>query len=71
MLCIGIASTSIVLITFMLTTLVDEPGTAIAIVLIVARSTVFDRIWKLRRGAGPDLDVPGSDRSHRPRSSSE
>jgi amino acid transporter len=48
---IAIASTVVVLTTFVFTTLVDEPGTAIALVVILAVSIVVDLIWKRRRSA--------------------
>jgi len=46
MLLLAVGSASIVLITFALTTLVDEPGTAIALVAIVVISVVIDLLWK-------------------------
>jgi amino acid transporter len=53
MLVLAIASTVIVLVTFALTTLVDEPGTAVALVLILALSVVADLWWKHSRDARP------------------
>jgi amino acid transporter len=51
---LAIGSTVAVLVTFAFTTLVDEPGTAIALVVIVALSVVLDAAWKARRGRGPE-----------------
>ena len=45
----AIASTSIVLLAFALTTLVDEPGTAVALLVIIALGIVADVAWKQRR----------------------
>jgi L-asparagine transporter-like permease len=44
----AIASTSIVLLAFALTTLIDEPGTAIALIVIVGAGVVADLVWKRR-----------------------
>jgi amino acid transporter len=49
LLALGVLSAGTVLVTFALTTLVDEPGTAIAMVVILAISVVLDFIWKRRR----------------------
>jgi amino acid transporter len=49
LLVLGVASSGIVLITFIFTTLVHEPGTMIAIVVIGALSVVCDFAWKQRR----------------------
>jgi amino acid transporter len=48
---IAITSTIVVLVTFVFTTLVDEPGTAIALVVILAVSVGIDLVWKRRRAA--------------------
>jgi amino acid transporter len=48
---LAVAMTTIVLVTFAFTTLVDEPGTAIAFVVIVLLSIVLDLIWKRSRAA--------------------
>jgi amino acid transporter len=48
----AIASTAIVLVTFALTTLVDEPATAAALLAIVALSIGLDLLWKRSRRAG-------------------
>ena len=42
-------ATVVVLVAFALTTLVEEPGTAVALVVIVALSIVLDLAWKRRR----------------------
>ena len=47
----------VVLGTFVVTTLVDEPGTAIAIVVILAVSTVIDVLWKRQRPAASPPSV--------------
>ena len=39
----------VVLVAFAVTTLVDEPGTALALVLIVLLSVALDLVWKHRR----------------------
>jgi amino acid transporter len=49
----AIASTSLVLLAFALTTLVDEPGTAVALVVIVGLGVVADLAWKRRRPSAP------------------
>jgi amino acid transporter len=46
---VAIASTVIVLVSFAFTTLVDEPATAVALVVILALSIVLDVLWKRRR----------------------
>jgi amino acid transporter len=46
MLVLAIMSTVVVLVTFAFTTLVDEPGTAIALVAILVLSVVIDFGWK-------------------------
>lgn len=51
LLVLGVASSGIVLLTFAFTTLVDEPGTAIAMVVILAISVLIDLAWKRRRDA--------------------
>jgi hypothetical protein len=49
LLILGVLTSGIVLVTFAVTTLVEEPGTAIAIVVVVLFSIVIDWIWKQRR----------------------
>jgi amino acid transporter len=46
---LAVASTAIVLLSFVFTTLVDEPGTAVALVLILLLSIVLDLAWKRSR----------------------
>jgi amino acid transporter len=53
LLVLGVASAATVLITFIFTTLVHEPGTMIAIAVITAVSIALDYGWKSRRGAAP------------------
>ena len=48
---LGVATTVIVLVTFAFTTLVDEPKTAIALIVILVLSIGLDLAWKQRRGA--------------------
>jgi L-asparagine transporter-like permease len=48
---LAVASTAIVLVTFAFTTLVDEPATAVTIVVILVGSIVTDWAWKRRRQA--------------------
>jgi amino acid transporter len=51
MLVLAVASTVIVLVTFAFTTLVEEPGTAVALVVIILVSIVADLVWKrMQRG---------------------
>lgn len=49
LLVVAIATTAIVLITFALTTLVEEPATAVAFVVIVGLSILLDLGWKRTR----------------------
>jgi amino acid transporter len=53
---VAVASTVVVLVTFVFTTLVDEPGTAIALVVIVALSVVLDVVWKRSRAGHATVD---------------
>jgi len=48
---LAIGSASVVLVTFALTTLVDEPATAVTIVGIVGVSALIDLLWKRKRDA--------------------
>ena len=48
-------TTLVVLAAFAATTLVDEPGTAAALVAILLLSVALDLVWKSRRGAREDL----------------
>jgi peptidoglycan/LPS O-acetylase OafA/YrhL len=49
LLLLAIASTIVVLTTFVFTTLVDEPGTAVTLVVIIAMSVIVDFVWKYHR----------------------
>jgi amino acid transporter len=56
----SISFTVVVLVTFALTTLVDEPTTALGLLGIIALSVVLDLAWKRKRDRlGPDAAVPG------------
>jgi predicted tellurium resistance membrane protein TerC len=46
---IGIAATVIVLVTFAVTTLVEEPSTLVAIVVVLILSIALDMVWKRSR----------------------
>ena len=46
MLVLAVLSTVVVLVDFAFTTLVDEPGTAVALVVILVLSIVLDLGWK-------------------------
>jgi amino acid transporter len=48
---LAIACTVVVLVAFTLTTLIHEPGTAVAMVVIVLLSISADFVWKRRRDA--------------------
>ena len=51
MLIVAITSTIVVLITFALTTLVEEPATAVALAVIILLSVALDVGWKrIREG---------------------
>lgn len=52
LLLLAIVTTVVVLLAFATTTLVDEPGTAIALVVILALAVVLDLAWKRVRGRG-------------------
>jgi amino acid transporter len=55
MLALAVGSASIVLVSFALTTLVSEPGTVVAIVVILLLSVGFDLVWKRKRLQGGGL----------------
>ncbi|MCZ7536270.1 MAG: hypothetical protein M5T61_10305 [Acidimicrobiia bacterium] len=61
MLLAALASTIVVLITFVFTTLVEEPGTAIVLAVILVLSVVLDLRWKHVRGAATIVDVSPAD----------
>jgi amino acid transporter len=52
---LALASTVTVLVAFVVTTLVDEPGTAVALVVILLLSVALDRWWKRVRDTRPPL----------------
>ncbi len=62
-------TTVIVLASFVVTTLVDEPGTMIALIVILALAVALDVVWKsrrsgaTRRAAGRSDDARRTDRS--------
>ncbi len=49
LLVLGVASSAVVLVTFAATTLVEEPATAVAMLLILAFGVAVDFTWKRRR----------------------
>ena len=51
-------ATVVVLVAFACTTLVDEPGTAVALVVILVLGVVLDLVWKSRRDR-VDVTHPG------------
>jgi amino acid transporter len=52
----GVITTAVVLLTFAFTTLVEEPATAVAIVVILVLSVVLDLVWKRRRDRSVSTD---------------
>jgi amino acid transporter len=50
LLLLAISSTVVVLVAFAFTTLPDEPGTAVALVVILVVSVAIDIVWKRMRG---------------------
>ncbi|MGZ4735511.1 MAG: hypothetical protein ACXV8R_07890 [Acidimicrobiia bacterium] len=60
LLVLAIASTVTVLATFALTTLVEEPATAVTIVAILLLAVLLDFSWKARRPEG----TPPAAQSH-------
>jgi amino acid transporter len=57
LLVLAIATAVIVLVAFTFTTLVDEPATAVALVVILVASIVGDLVWKRARTAAGPTDV--------------
>ena len=49
LLVLGVLTSGIVLVTFAFTTLIEEPGTAVAIAVVLLFSIVIDFVWKQRR----------------------
>jgi amino acid transporter len=45
--------TVVVLVMFAVTTLVDEPGTAVALVVLLVMAVILDLVWKSRRTSTP------------------
>jgi hypothetical protein len=60
LLVLAVAAAVTVLVTFAFTTLVEEPGTAIALVAILVMSIALDLGWKRRRPEPPAVasDAP-------------
>ena len=60
-------TTVVVLVAFALTTLVEEPGTAVALVAILLLGIVLDLGWKRRRSSARvsvhDVSSKGADQS--------
>ena len=54
LLVVAVLSTVIVLATFALTTLVEEPATAVTLLAILALSIAADAMWKRARDRGPE-----------------
>jgi amino acid transporter len=48
---LAIVATVVVLVTFAFTTLVDEPATAVALIVILLLSVTLDAVWKRKRAA--------------------
>jgi amino acid transporter len=60
LLVLAIVTTVVVLVAFAVTSLVDEPATAVALVVILLLSIVLDAVWKRARAGGGPTDVqPG------------
>ena len=55
MLVLGVVSAGLVLVTFAVTTLPEEPATAVALVVILLLSAIVDFWWKRRRGGSDDI----------------
>ena len=56
LLVLAIVTTVVVLAAFAVTTLVEEPGTAVALVVIFVLSIVLDLVWKRARDRAPAAD---------------
>jgi amino acid transporter len=54
---LGILTTGLALLTFVFTTLVDEPASVTTLVAILVFSVVFDLWWKARRDAEPPREA--------------
>jgi L-asparagine transporter-like permease len=57
MLLIADLATVVVLVSFTVTTLVDEPGTLVAMIIILVLSVVLDLAWKSRSAGRPAAAV--------------
>jgi amino acid transporter len=57
LLVLAIVTTVVVLVAFAATTLVDEPGTAIALMVILVLSIALDAVWKRARTTPAPTDV--------------
>jgi hypothetical protein len=58
-LAVALASTTVVLVTFIFTTLIHEPATAVTLAAILGLSAALDVGWKQRRGdQAPDFAPP-------------
>lgn len=51
MLVLAVMATAVVLLTFAFTTLVNEPATAVTLLVVLLLSTVLDGGWKRKRDA--------------------
>jgi hypothetical protein len=56
-LALAVGTVVVVLTTFVFTTLVEEPGTAVALVFILALSIALDLAWKQRRDRPSATDL--------------
>jgi len=56
---VAVAATSVTLISFAVTTLPQEPGTAVALVVLLVLAIVLDLAWASRRGHRPQASMPG------------
>jgi amino acid transporter len=57
---LGVATAVIVLVAFAVTTLVDEPATAVALVVILVLSVVLDLLWKRARDRADRTVAPAA-----------
>jgi amino acid transporter len=62
---LALGSTTVVLATFVVTTLVHERATTVALVVILGGSAAIDLVWKQQRGRR-EMDVSGSGSSEMP-----
>jgi amino acid transporter len=59
LLILGVLTTGVVLLTFAFTTLPEEPGTAVALLVILVLSVVLDLWWKSVKGRRAPVTQPG------------